>query len=50
MLTLYHSPGSSSMATLIALHEVGAPFELKRIVLNEREKDPPEFRALNPEG
>ena len=27
MLTLYHSPGSSSMAPHIALHEIGAPFE-----------------------
>ena len=27
MLTLYHSPGSSSMAAHIALHEIGAPFE-----------------------
>jgi len=29
MLTLYYSTGSSSMATHIALYEVGAPFEAK---------------------
>ncbi len=50
MYTLYQSPGSSSMAVHIALHEVGAPFRTKRINLAERDKDPPEFRAFNPEG
>ena len=29
MLTLYFSPGSSSMATHIALYEVGVPFAAK---------------------
>jgi len=50
MYTFYQSPGSSSMAVHIALHEVGAPFETKRIHFADREKDPPEFRALNLEG
>lgn len=50
MYTFYHSPGSSSMAVLIGLHEVGAPFEVRRIRLEAREQDPPEFRGLNPEG
>ena len=50
MYVLYLSPGSSSMATHIALHEVGVPFEIKRINLNDRDSDPPEFRTLNPEG
>ena len=49
-LTLYHAAGSSSFAALIALHEVGAPFELRRIRLDQREADPPEFRTLNAEG
>ena len=34
----------------IALHEVGAAFEGRVISLLDRAKDPPEFRALNPEG
>jgi glutathione S-transferase len=48
--TLYHAPGSSSLAAHIALHEVGAAFEGKVINFTQRDQDPPEFRALNPEG
>lgn len=49
-LTLYHAAGSSSFAALIALHEAGAAFELKRLRLDQRDADPPEFRGLNAEG
>ena len=35
MLTLYFSPGSSAMATHIALHEIGEPFEAKPTLLHE---------------
>jgi len=50
MLTLYYSPGSSSMATHIALNEVGAPFELKLTALHREENRTPEYLAVNPEG
>ena len=50
MYTFYHAPGSSSMAVHIALHEVGAAFEGRTISFAHRDQDPPEFRALNPEG
>jgi len=50
MLTLYYSPGSSSMATHIALHEVGVPFELKLTELSRKENRAPEYLAVNPEG
>ena len=50
MYTLYYAPGSSSMAVHIALHEVGAAFQGHVISLAARDTDPPEFRALNPEG
>jgi glutathione S-transferase len=50
MLTLYFSPGASSMAPHIALHEVGAPFEGKPLSLAKKETHTPEFLAVNPEG
>ena len=36
MLTLYFSPGSSAMATHIALHEIGVPFETKLVSFQRR--------------
>ncbi len=50
MYIFYHAPGSSSMAVHIGLHEVGATFEGRVILLNHRDQDPPEFRTFNPEG
>ncbi len=50
MLTLYFSPGSSAMATHIALHEVGAQFEAKYVALHKKENRLPDYLALNPEG
>src|SRR5947209_12361150 len=50
MLTLYFSPGSSSMATHIALNEVGVPFELKLTALHRNEHRAAGYLAVNPEG
>ena len=50
MLTFWFSPGASSMATHIALHEVGAQFDARLISLPTRENRRPEFMALNPDG
>jgi glutathione S-transferase len=50
MLTFYFTPGASSMATHIALHEVGVPFESRLISLAKKENRTPEYLALNPEG
>jgi glutathione S-transferase len=50
MLTLYFSPGSSSMATHIALHEVGVPFEARLTSLHRNEHRTAEYLAINPEG
>jgi glutathione S-transferase len=38
------------MAVHIGLHEVGAAFEGRVITFAHRDRDPPEFRGLNPEG
>jgi glutathione S-transferase len=50
MLILYHSPGSSSMAVHIALHEIGAPFDSRFISLARKENREPGYLAINPEG
>jgi glutathione S-transferase len=50
MLTLYLSPGSSSMAPHIALNEIGAPFEIRSLSFARKEHQKPEFLAINPEG
>lgn len=50
MLTLYYSPGSSSMAAHIALHEVGAPFDKHAVSVPRKETRTPEFLAVNPAG
>lgn len=50
MLTLYFSPGSSSMAAHIALHEVGAPFDSHPLSFARKDHRAPAFLAINPEG
>jgi glutathione S-transferase len=50
MLTLFFSPGSSSMAVHIALHEIGVDFEPRLISLAKREQFSPEYLAINPEA
>ena len=50
MLTLYLSPGSSSMAPHIALHEIGVDFESRWVSFAKREQYAPEYLVLNPEG
>jgi glutathione S-transferase len=50
MLTLYFSPGSSSMAVHIALHEVGAAFEARPLSFARKEHRAPDYLRLNPEG
>ena len=50
MLTFYHSPGSSSMAVHVALHETGAPFEAHALSLQAKDTRTPAFLAVNPNG
>jgi glutathione S-transferase len=50
MLTLYLSPGASSMAPHIALNEIGVAFEIRPVSFARREHQSAAFRAINPEG
>ncbi len=50
MLTFHFSPGSSSMAVHIALHETGAPFEARPLSLADKDTRKPDFLAINPVG
>src|SRR5437763_1493983 len=50
MLTLYFSPGASSMATHIALYEVGVPFELQYVPLHQHANREAGYLGVNPEG
>jgi len=50
MLTLYLTPGASSMAPHIALNEIGASFDTRAIRLDGKENRTAAYLALNPEG
>jgi len=50
MLMLYFAPGSSSMATHIALNEVGVPFERTLVSFDRKDQHRPDYRAINREG
>ena len=50
MLTLYFSPGSSSMAPHVALHEIGAPFEARPMSFRAKASREPDYLAINPVG
>jgi glutathione S-transferase len=50
MLTLYMSPGSSSMAPHIALNEIGVEFEPRWLSFANKEQHSPAYLAVNPEG
>jgi glutathione S-transferase len=47
---LYYAPGACSLASHIALEEVGIPYETQRIRTAEGEQRSPEYLAINPRG
>lgn len=50
MLKLFHSPGSCSLASLIALEEAGAAYEVVRTSTRDGDQRRPEYLAINPKG
>ena len=50
MLTLYYAPHTCSLATHIALEEVGASYRLQRIDFAKTEQQSPAFVAINPKA
>jgi len=48
MVTLYYSPGACSLGLHIVLREINAEFELKRVLLAQRENFTPEYQRINP--
>jgi len=47
---LYYAPGACSLASHIALEEVGLPYDTHRLNLAEGDQRKPEYLALNPRG
>jgi len=50
MLTLYLAPGTSSMAPHIALHEIGAAFDIRPLSFARKDQRDPAYLTINPEG
>jgi glutathione S-transferase len=50
MLKLFHAAGSCSLASLIALEEAGAAYELMRMSTRDGDQRRPEYLAVNPKG
>jgi glutathione S-transferase len=49
-MKLYSSPGTCSMASNIALHEAGIPFELSKVDKRTHRADGVDFFTINPKG
>ena len=50
MLTLYYSPGACSLAPHVALEELGLEFELRQVLLAEKENVSEDYLKINPRG
>jgi glutathione S-transferase len=50
MITLHYYPGNASFTPHVLLHEIGVPFELKRVQRMEGAHKQPDYLKLNPNG
>lgn len=50
MIRFFHSPGSCSLASLIALEEAGAKYEVVPTSTKAGDQRKPEYLAINPKG
>ena len=50
MTTLYYSPGTCSLASMIAMEEAGLDYKLRRIDFAKGEQTAPDFLKINPKG
>lgn len=50
MLKLYYAPGTCSLASHIALEQVGAGYEAVRVNFAENEENSPGYLSMNPKG
>jgi len=50
MLTLYYTPNTCALASLITLEEIGADFKLERISFPKEEQKSAEFLKVNPKA
>ena len=49
-IKLYYAPGACSLASHIAIEEVGIPYETQKLNLMEGDQRKPEYLRLNPRG
>ena len=50
MMKLFYAPGTCSLASHIALEEVGAAYEAYRVDFSRAEQTTPDYLAVNPKG
>jgi glutathione S-transferase len=50
MYTLYYSPGAASLVVHLTLLELGVPFELVKVDIEQRAHKQPDYLKLNPNG
>ena len=50
MLKLFHAPRTCALASLIALEEAGAEYEISPVDFSRQQQRSPDYLAINPKG